>query len=142
MTTYYSPSQNVAYPQTLMPAYKTAGTLPEDLVEITEDVFMEYFINPPPMGKYREAGANGHPAWVDIPPVTKEAVIAEAESQRQNLLAASTVIIAPLQDAVELAIATDDELKRYTEWRKYRVLLSRIDVSAAPDITWPAVPEA
>jgi hypothetical protein len=142
MTTYYSPSQNVAYPQTLMPAYRAAGTLPEDLVEISEGVFMEYFINTPPLGKYREAGNDGYPAWANTPSKTKEVVIAEAESRRQNLLAEATVLIAPLQDAVELDIATDEELKRYSEWRKYRVLLSRVDASTAPDIIWPDKPAA
>ncbi|MDC9595604.1 tail fiber assembly protein, partial [Xenorhabdus anantnagensis] len=28
-----------------------------------------------------------------------------------------------------------------TEWRKYRVLLNRVDCSTAPDIQWPKVPE-
>lgn len=103
---------------------------------------MEYFINPPPSGRHREAGDDGQPTWAHIPQMTREAVVAAAESRRQNLLAEATVIIAPLQDAAELEIATDDELKRYAEWRKYRVRLSRVDVSSAPDIAWPAAPEA
>ncbi|WP_392989635.1 tail fiber assembly protein [Serratia ureilytica] len=141
MTTYYSPSQNVAYPQTLMDAYEAAGTIPDDLVEISEGVFMEYFINPSPLGKYREAGNDGYPAWANTPSKTKETIIAEAESRRQNLLAEATVMIAPLQDAVELSIATDEEFKKYSEWRKYRVLLSRVDTENAPDCDWPKKPE-
>ncbi|QLH61667.1 tail fiber assembly protein [Serratia symbiotica] len=50
-------------------------------------------------------------------------------------------VIAPLQDAVDTVMATEEETARLTEWKKYRVLLSRIDVSAAPDITWPDKPK-
>lgn len=48
--------------------------------------------------------------------------------------------IAPLQDAVDLDIATDDEKSQLDEWKKYRVLLNRIDTSNAPDITFPELP--
>lgn len=48
--------------------------------------------------------------------------------------------MAPLQDAVDISIATDEETARLTQWKKYRVMLSRIDVSAAPDISWPVKP--
>ncbi|MDE9471055.1 tail fiber assembly protein, partial [Xenorhabdus bovienii] len=49
--------------------------------------------------------------------------------------------IAPLQDAVDLNIATDAEKSALTEWRRYRVLLNRVDCSTAPDITWPEQPK-
>lgn len=49
--------------------------------------------------------------------------------------------IEPLQDAVDLDMATDEEKSRYDAWRKYRVLLMRVDTSQAPDINWPDPPE-
>uniref|UniRef100_UPI001ABF6203 tail fiber assembly protein n=1 Tax=Xenorhabdus miraniensis TaxID=351674 RepID=UPI001ABF6203 len=49
--------------------------------------------------------------------------------------------IAPLQDAVDLDIATDAEQSALTAWRKYRVLLNRVDCSTAPDIQWPEQPK-
>ncbi|WNK67579.1 tail fiber assembly protein [Pantoea agglomerans] len=49
--------------------------------------------------------------------------------------------IAPLQDAVDISIATDEEITRLAEWKRYRVALSRIDTSTAPDIEWPARPQ-
>ncbi|MBD8152998.1 tail fiber assembly protein [Pantoea agglomerans] len=49
--------------------------------------------------------------------------------------------IAPLQDAVDISIATDAEIARLAEWKRYRVALSRIDTSKAPDITWPVRPQ-
>ncbi|MEY5509334.1 tail fiber assembly protein, partial [Salmonella enterica subsp. enterica serovar Corvallis] len=45
--------------------------------------------------------------------------------------------IAPLQDAVDLGIATDDEKAQLGEWKKYRVLVNRVDTSN-PD--WPEQP--
>lgn len=50
-------------------------------------------------------------------------------------------VIAPLQDAVDISIATDAEITRLAEWKRYRVELSRIDTSTAPNIEWPARPQ-
>ncbi|MFN1150014.1 tail fiber assembly protein [Serratia liquefaciens] len=140
MTCFYSPSENIAYPEGLMESYIEAGTLPGDLIEITDDTFQEYFIELPPAGKYRIANNRGLPEWADVPPPTKESLVAMAESERQNRLAVSTAMVAPLQDAVDLDIATDEEKQQLTDWKKYRVLLSRVDTSTAPDIEWPKAP--
>ncbi|PZT65515.1 tail fiber assembly protein, partial [Escherichia coli] len=42
--------------------------------------------------------------------------------------------IAPLQDAADLEIATEEEISLLEAWKKYRVLLNRVDTSTAPDI--------
>lgn len=49
--------------------------------------------------------------------------------------------IAPLQDAVDISIATDAEITRLAEWKLYRVALSRIDTSKASDVKWPVRPD-
>ncbi|WP_272671735.1 MULTISPECIES: tail fiber assembly protein [unclassified Providencia] len=74
------------------------------------------------------------------PPVSKEQLVAVAEQQKQSLLAEANNAIAPLQDAVDLDMATDEEVAQLTAWKKYRVLLNRIDTSLAPDIEWPEKP--
>ncbi|WP_179038223.1 tail fiber assembly protein [Limnobaculum xujianqingii] len=61
-----------------------------------------------------------------------------AELDKSCRLSEVTVLIAPLSDAVDLGIATDEEKTRYDELRKYRVLLSRVDTSK-PE--WPKIPE-
>ncbi|MEX0424421.1 tail fiber assembly protein [Providencia rettgeri] len=71
------------------------------------------------------------------PPKSKEQLIAEADQQKQSLLAEANNAIAPLQDAVDLDMATDEEKAQLTAWKKYRVLLNRVDTSTAPDIDWP-----
>ncbi len=49
--------------------------------------------------------------------------------------------IAPLQDAVDLEIATEEENSLLEARKKYRVLLNRVDTSTAPDIEWPEEPD-
>ncbi len=75
------------------------------------------------------------------PPISKEQLVDEAEQQKQSLLAEATEAIAPLQDAIDLDIATEEETASLKEWKKYRVLLNRVDTSTAPDIDWPVKPE-
>lgn len=74
------------------------------------------------------------------PPVTKEQQIAEAEARKQALIVEANAAIAPLQDAVDLDMATPEEESLLRSWKKYRVLLNRVDTSTAPDITWPVKP--
>ncbi|MEY0003313.1 tail fiber assembly protein [Morganella morganii] len=74
------------------------------------------------------------------PPISKEQHIAEAESKKQSFLAEATDVIAPLQDAIDLDMATEEEEALLKEWKKYRVLLNRVDTSTAPDINWPVKP--
>ncbi|MVT83202.1 tail fiber assembly protein [Pantoea agglomerans] len=50
-------------------------------------------------------------------------------------------IIAPLQDAFDISIATDEEVTRLAKWKRYRVALSRIDISQIHDIEWPEKPD-
>ncbi|ASG88693.1 phage tail protein [Salmonella enterica subsp. salamae] len=53
------------------------------------------------------------------------------------LLQIASEKIALLQDEVDLDIATDDEKAQLDEWKKYRLLVNRVDTSA-PD--WPEQP--
>ncbi|EFH7952235.1 TPA: tail fiber assembly protein [Escherichia coli] len=47
---------------------------------------------------------------------------------------------APLQDAADLEIVIEEETSLREAWKKYRVLLNRVDTSVAPDIEWPTSP--
>ena len=67
-------------------------------------------------------------------------LISQTESKKQSLLAEAVKVISPLQDAVDLDMATDEESEQLKEWKKYRVLLNRVDTSLAPDIDWPEKP--
>ncbi|QHP82407.1 tail fiber assembly protein [Pectobacterium odoriferum] len=79
--------------------------------------------------------------WV----IDKDAQAAAALKSAQQELAArksaATARINELTYAVNLDIATDEESVALTEWQKYAVLLSRVDVNSA-DIEWPTAPDA
>ncbi|MDE9536693.1 tail fiber assembly protein, partial [Xenorhabdus bovienii] len=78
---------------------------------------------------------------VDLPPPTPEQLRQKAEYEKQDRMRIARDKIAPLQDAVDLDIATDAEKSTLAEWRKYRVLLNRVDCSTAPDVKWPEQPK-
>ncbi|WP_320734063.1 tail fiber assembly protein [Enterobacter kobei] len=65
---------------------------------------------------------------------------AVAEQKKSELMAIAERAVAPLQDAVDLSMATEAEAALLLQWKKYRVLLNRIDTSTAPDIDWPESP--
>ncbi|WP_115628060.1 tail fiber assembly protein [Buttiauxella agrestis] len=136
----YSPSQNAFYPVKLSRAYKLSGTWPTDGKEVADEIYIEYAAKVSPPGKIREAGEDGMPSWVDAPVPTPEEAAFMAESKKSTLMKSANNMIAPLQDAADLIIATESELKALAEWKKYRVLLSRIDTTKPPEIEWPPLP--
>lgn len=73
--------------------------------------------------------------------IPESELIAQAEETRAQLMSEANQRIIPLQDASDLGIATDEELAQLKAWKTYRVLLSRVDVSKAPDVDWPKKPE-
>lgn len=75
--------------------------------------------------------------WVDDPDARNAAEIQFATLKKAELMRTAQENITILQDAAELGMATDEEKESLTKWKKYRVLLSRIDVSLAPEIDWP-----
>lgn len=75
------------------------------------------------------------------PPPTQQQLIAIGDAMKDALLIAASEKIAPLQDAIDLNIATDKELVQLNAWKQYRVDLNRIDTANAPDINWPEKPQ-
>ncbi|EJH7525670.1 tail fiber assembly protein [Salmonella enterica] len=76
-------------------------------------------------------------AWVKDEAAEKAAQLRQAEETKSRLLQMASEKIAPLQDAVDLGLATDDEKAQLDEWKKYRVLVNRVD-TLNPD--WPEKP--
>lgn len=68
-------------------------------------------------------------------------LIKSAESELKLRLTRANEVIETLQDAIDLGMATDEEISLLTAWKKFRVLLSRVDITKAPDIVWPVQPE-
>ncbi|EBS4306946.1 tail fiber assembly protein [Salmonella enterica subsp. enterica] len=98
------------------------GPLPESVTSVSPD------------GEYQKWDGK---AWVKDEAAEKAAQLRLAEETKNRLLQMASGKIAPLQDAVDLYIATDDEKAQLAEWKKYRVLVNRVDTSRP---IWPEIP--
>ncbi|BET96438.1 tail fiber assembly protein [Xenorhabdus sp. TCT-1] len=79
--------------------------------------------------------------WVTDNRALKADQVRQSEQQKSSLRQQADIAIAPLQDAIELGMATTAENTALLRWKKYRVLLNRVDCSTAPDISWPEQPK-
>ncbi|MCG3463708.1 tail fiber assembly protein [Xenorhabdus bovienii] len=138
---YYSPTKNTFYLAQLKQDFINAKKFPGDAKSVDDTVWLEFAGNMPPKGKVRIAGTDGWPAWGDIPPPTIEELQHRAESQKRQFMRMAAEKIDICQDAVDLNIATDAEKSSLAEWRRYRVLLNRVDCTTAPDVKWPEQPK-
>lgn len=80
---------------------------------------------------------NGFPVLVPYPELTKDEQQERAEQKRQTLKSVADTEISWRQDAVDAGIATEEETAALTEWKKYRVMLMRVDTSKP---VWPTPP--
>ncbi|ELE7184895.1 tail fiber assembly protein [Salmonella enterica] len=102
----------------------TPGPLPENVTSVS------------PGGEYQKWDSKAQ-VWVNDEAAEAAARLREAEGTKNRLLQMASEKIAPLQDAVDLNEATDKEKASLLAWRKYRVLVNRVDISK-PD--WPEQP--
>ena len=92
---------------------------------------------PPPDATYKLV--NGE--WKQCPDKVAAAKKAEMDMAVAAGMAAANQRIAVLQDAVDLDMATAEEEAALKSWRRYRVLLSRLQSDAKyPDVKLPAMP--
>lgn len=138
----YSPSHNAFYLASLKAEYELSDNWPEDGVEISDDLFIQY-TSMPPDGKERGAGMDGMPCWMDLPAPTTEELIAAAESKQQQLINEANAYINNRQWPGKAAIGRlkGEELSQYNLWLDYLDALEAVDASSAPDINWPVPPE-
>ncbi|TCC56013.1 tail fiber assembly protein [Citrobacter braakii] len=133
--------------------------LPDDVVEITESEHSTYLnaiisgcyiylidgslaVSSPRPGNYYEWNSSNN-SWEMSEAAEqqqKDDARAAATQQKSALKAAADSEIAWRLDAVNDGYATEQEAAALAEWKKYRVLLMRIETSKAPDIEWPTPP--
>ncbi|MBS9423845.1 MULTISPECIES: tail fiber assembly protein [Photorhabdus] len=78
--------------------------------------------------------------WITDNVALKANQVEQAEQRRVTLLRHANESIALLQDAADLDIATEAEKAALLEWKKYRVMLNRVNISLAPEMEWPEQP--
>ncbi|HEP0018352.1 TPA: tail fiber assembly protein [Klebsiella aerogenes] len=114
--------------------------IPADAINISEEQY-QLLLEGQRNGKFIQADSSGSPELVDEFPLAHTELVAIVKVQRSEFLATANTEIAWRQDALDAGIATEDETATLAAWRKYRVLLMRVDVSMAPEINWPEPPE-
>ncbi|HDT2574120.1 TPA: tail fiber assembly protein, partial [Citrobacter freundii] len=67
--------------------------------------------------------------------------LANAEAERDSRMAEVTTRIDWLEDAQKDGDISSDEETELATLRAYRTALRRLDLSTAPDINWPEVPD-
>lgn len=137
MTIYYSPSTNGFYDDNLKNDYDINGAWPDDAIEIS-DRWYHYLLNKQSEGKKINSNEYGQPVLMEPEPPTQADLIWQAERKKSKLLTEAESIILPLERAVRLNMATDEERSQLESWERYSVLLSRVD-TANPE--WPQKPE-
>ncbi|MBK0004390.1 tail fiber assembly protein [Erwinia sp. S38] len=135
----YSASTGGIYPASKKEIYENSiNGLPDDIVEINDETFAG-LISGQEAGQRIIADKDGYPILSAQPEPTEEEVIASNTQKKTSLMKLATDEIYPLQDAIDLGEATDDEKEKLISLKKYRVALNRVDVSVA-GLEWPAYP--
>ena len=139
----YSAKNNAFYIAGNEAIYRDSGTWPDDATEI-ETLLAESFMVTPPQGKRRIAGADGMPAWGDIPTPTHDELVAAASTEKQSRIDQANAYMNSKQWPGKAAIGRlkGDGLTQYNLWLDYLDALEAVDTSSAPDINWPVPPEA
>lgn len=129
----YSPSNNAFYDTAINKA------IPDDAVDITETEWAGLLAGQA-KGKLIACGADFRPCLTEQPLPTADELISQAEYKRSKLRAEADTAILPLQDANDLGIVTDDEASQLIAWKKYRVMLMRVNMEDVENILWPEQP--
>ncbi|EMF5693272.1 tail fiber assembly protein [Enterobacter roggenkampii] len=113
------------------------SVIPDDAIEINADEYHRLL-----EGQQNRMeitlGADGSPVLTE--PVID--YVAQTQQVKNSLRLTADAEISWRQDAVDAGIATAGETAALAEWKKYRVLLMRVDTSKAPAIEWPTPPDA
>lgn len=141
MNYLYSATTNSFYAGSLLDEYHNAGTLPDDATPVEDNIYYKYS-GEPPVGKVRGA-ENGLPAWVDIPPPTREELITAAENERHRLLAHADAMMLDWRTELMLGEISDANRAKLSAWMAYKNDVKAVDVTTNPaHVNWPVPPEA
>ncbi|MBO4119826.1 tail fiber assembly protein [Cupriavidus gilardii] len=107
-------------------------------VSIDDDVYRELFAGQE-RGLQIVKGADGLPTLGEQSHPPEHIRLELLLRQKAAKVETATSRIVPLQDAVDLGIASAAETAALTEWKRYRVELNGLDVTTEP-VEWPEEP--
>ncbi|WP_336340580.1 tail fiber assembly protein [Enterobacter cloacae] len=139
MSYIYSAENGAFYNNELVADYRSAETWPDNYVNVLDEDYVS-LMEGQSDGKIIISDKNGYPVLAKPPTPTYEERVSQAIQQKNVLMKAASDFITPLEDAAELGIATVEEAAALQDWKRYRVMLNRVDVRTAPDIQWPERP--
>lgn len=138
----YSPTTNMFYPAAWISRYVEAGTLPDDAYDVEEDIYQTYCWGAPPEGKLRGCIDGVNPEWIDIPPKTAEQILAINTAEYTRRMRQCTDAAFPLQSAVNLGAATEEQKTMLADLQSYAVqLLDTKSALAQLNLSWPPIPD-
>lgn len=104
-------------------------------------------LGPVPAGFTKDQRPSPYHTWVGgewelDEDAERQGQTADAVGTRDNLIREAATRIAPLQDAVDLGEASDEDMANLKKWKQYRVALNRIDQQSGYPVTidWPVEP--
>ena len=135
MNYYYSQKTGGFYPESLKEHYEnSASGWPTDAVLISEQEYTDLHEGHA-RGKSILPGKDGKPILSDQ--VDPDLKLENAVLLKKMKMSKLNDEIQPLQDAVDLDMASEEEADRLKQLKRCRVLLSRIDTSQPETISWP-----
>lgn len=81
-------------------------------------------------------------AWVTDADALRISQITAAEQKRETLLAHANAITADWRTELALGIIDDEDKAKLTVWMQHIKAVKAVDVSTAPEVSWPDEPEA
>nr|WP_156897408.1 tail fiber assembly protein [Kosakonia radicincitans] len=127
------------YPEWEKQSYINAGSLPDDVIEV-EDEIRDIYNAQPPAGKILSADDKGMPVWADKP---QAELVSDAEWLRSIKTDEANAYINSKQWPGKAALGRlkGDDLTQYGLWLDYLDALEAVDISTAPEVNWPVKPE-
>lgn len=102
------------------------------------------------LGEYPEGATPNAPAspydkwdgekWVTDSAAKYEGDIADAEQYRQTLLAQVDKLTSDWRVELMLGDIIEENKKKLSSWMAYKAAIKAVDVSTAPDVSWPVKP--
>lgn len=137
----FSPSESRFYALEWRADYIDNNRWPHDAINVSDSIYYE-FSGTPPTGKQLVA-VNNMPSWGDIPPPTREELIAAADVEKQKRIDSANDYMNSKQWPGKAAIGRmkGDELAQYNLWLDYLDILNVMTISGVEAISWPVPPE-
>ena len=128
---YYNSKNNGFYDSNI-------NDIPDNSVEISDE-YHEELLEKQSNGFSIQSDENGYPIAVERV-LTVDEIIMINTAKQQKLLNEANKNISILQDAIDFDMSEDGDEEKLKAWKKYRILLNRIDTSDI-NVIFPEKPE-